>query len=131
MTATTPIPENRPLTDAEATLVRWLLEHGNPDAAEFLPQLSKVWVAARCPCGCASIHFAIGGVAPPVGAGMQILSDYISDADDDGLCGVFVFACGGLLAGIEVWSVDGRTASASLPAIEQLRPLAGPSKEEK
>ena len=52
-----PTQQDRPLTEQERSLVRWLLEHGNPDAAEFLPQLADAWVVSRCGCGCASIDF--------------------------------------------------------------------------
>jgi hypothetical protein len=38
---------------------------------------------------------------------MHVLSDYVWQADDGTHCGVFVFSCGGLLAGVEVWSADG------------------------
>jgi hypothetical protein len=35
------IPEERPLSEAERTLVRWMLEHGESHAPEFLAQLSR------------------------------------------------------------------------------------------
>jgi hypothetical protein len=124
MADTEPIPEDRPLTTQEGLLVRWLLEHGNFDAAKFLPQLAEVRVVSRCPCGCASIDFAIGETVPPARAGMQVLADYVWQTADGAHCGVFVFARGGQLAGLEVWSVDGMEAVSSLPAVEQLRPLA-------
>jgi hypothetical protein len=123
MTVTAPMPENRPLTADEAALVRWLLGHGNPDAAGFLPQLADAWVVSHCPCGCATIDFSVGGAVPPAGAGMHILADYQWQAADGAQFGVFVFARGGLLAGLEVWSVDGLAAASVLPAIEQLQPL--------
>jgi hypothetical protein len=123
MANTGPIPEDRPLTAQEAALVRWLLEHGNPDAAGFLSQLADARVVSRCPCGCASIDFAIGDVVPTAGAGIHILADYAWQAADGSQCGVFVFARGGQLAGLEVWSADGMQAASSLPAIEQLCPL--------
>jgi hypothetical protein len=123
MSAAGPIPEDRPLTAEEATLVRWLLEHGNSDACGFLPQLTDARVVSHCPCGCASIDFAIGGAVPPAGSGLHVLSDYRWQAADESLFGVFVFAKGGKLAGLEVWSIDGRSAAASLPEVEQLRPL--------
>jgi hypothetical protein len=116
-------PENRPLTTDEAALVRWLLEHGNPDAAAFLPQLAGARVVSRCPCGCASINFAIGGTAAPVGTGTHVLSDYVWQAPDGSHCGVFAFACGGQLAGLEVWTADGVGPVSSLPSVEHLRPL--------
>ena len=117
-----PTQQDRPLTEHERSLVKWLLEHGNPDAAEFLPQLDDAWVVSRCPCGCASIGFAIGGIIPADDAGMHILSDF--EWQGDGVSsGIFVFACGGQLAGFEVWSLDGKVSTSSLPRIDQLRPL--------
>lgn len=118
-----PIPEDRPLTPQEQALVRWLLEHGNPDAARFLPQLADARVVSRCPCGCASIDFAIAGAVPPAGAGMRVLADYQWQGADGEQFGVFVFERAGLLAGLEVWSVDGLAAASALPMIGQLQPL--------
>jgi hypothetical protein len=118
-----PIIEDRPLTAHEKALVRWLLEHGKPEAAGFLPQLGNAWVVSRCPCGCASIDFAIGGVVPPSEAGMHVLSDYVWDAADGTCCGVFVFERGGQLNGLEVWTADGTKPVTSLPTVDQLRPL--------
>lgn len=117
------IPGGRPLTAQEASLVGWLLEHGSPDAAAFLPQLFEAMVVSRCTCGCASIDFAIWGAVSPIKTGIEVLSDDQWQEADGSLCGVFVFARGGRLAGLEVWSVDGQSTASSLPAIDQLRPL--------
>jgi hypothetical protein len=120
---TTAIPEDRPLTVAEAALVRWLLQHGIPQAAGYLPQFDRARVVSRCYCGCASIDFAIDGVEPPAGDGIGILADYEWRAAGGELFGVFVFERGGLLAGLEVWSQDGLAPAAALPEIDQLRPI--------
>ena len=49
-----------------AEFVRWMLEHGEPDAREFLPQLERAQVLpTRCPCGCASMDFSIDGQPKP------------------------------------------------------------------
>lgn len=93
------IPESRALTESEVTVVRWLLEHGNPEASQFLPQLDQAAVVSRCSCGCASIDFAIGN-----------------------LFGAFVFEQQGLLAGLDLWSIDGLATPSSLPPIEALVP---------
>ena len=130
MTIAAPIPEDRPLTTEEATLVQWLLEHGYPDGPTFLSQLAFCRVVSRCPCGCASIDFAIDGAVPPAGAGMNILADYQWQADDGAHLGVFVFAKAGLLAGLEIWSVDGLNAASTLPLVGQLQPLVFPQKAE-
>jgi hypothetical protein len=120
---TTAIPEDRPLTAAESRLVRWLLMHGIPQAANYLPQLDRAGVVSRCFCGCASIDFAIDGAVPPPGAGMTVLADYEWRAAGGELFGAFVFERTGLLAGLEVWSQDGLGQASELPDIDQLRPV--------
>jgi hypothetical protein len=123
MAGTAAIPEDRSLTPQEATLVRWMLEHGTAAAAGFLPQLAEARVVARCYCGCASVDFSVGGVVPPPGDGIGILVDFEYRTAEGHLCGAFVFQRAGLLAGLEVWSVDGLSTPSTLPAIEKLQPL--------
>ena len=67
----------RPLTAAEADLIRWMLEHGAPEARAFLPQLQKAQVTPwRCSCGCASIHFSVDGLPEPSG-GVHPIADFL------------------------------------------------------
>jgi hypothetical protein len=115
-----PIPENRPLSPEEHSLTRWMLEHGHPDAAAFLPQLDRARVVSRCPCGCASIDFAIDGEQAPPGTGMQVLGDFLY-GDEKTLCGAFVFAKAGLLAGLEVYglAVDAPTVLPEPPGLRR------------
>ena len=120
MAGAVPIPEDRPLTHREAVLVRWMLERG---AAGFLPQLAVARVVSRCYCGCASVDFAVGGVVPPAGDGIGILADFEYRTAEGHLCGAFVFERAGLLAGLEVWSVDGLSTPSTLPEVSQLQPL--------
>lgn len=113
--------DNRPLTDQERNLVRWMLEHGNPEAAAFLPQLELAEVTPwRCSCGCASINFQIRGmpVAPP---GVRILADF-DFMDNETLSGIFVFENDGILSGLEVYGMAG-DAPKSLPEPSELRPF--------
>lgn len=123
MESTAAIPEDRPLTDAETSLVRWLLQHGIPQAKDYLPQLDRARVASRCYCGCASIDFAIDGVVPPPGDGIGILADYEWRGPRGEMFGVFVFERERVLAGLEVWSQDGLAEANSLPNTELLRPI--------
>ncbi len=118
-----PIPEDRPLTAREAALVCWMLEHGTAVAAKYLPQLAEARVVSRCYCGCASVDFSIGGVVPPPGDDLGILADFEYRTAEGHLCGAFAFERAGLLAGLEVWSVDGLSTASDLPAVEQLQPL--------
>jgi len=116
-----PSPENRSLTPHEQRLVRWMLEHGKPDAASLLPQLERAKVTPwHCPCGCATIHFAIEGYLAPAG-GIRPVADFMF-GDGDELCGIFAYEQSGVLAGVEVYgfTCDGPR---SLPEPEVLRPF--------
>src|SRR5271165_3539230 len=112
----------RPLTPDEEQLIRWMLEHGTPEAQAFLSQLEKAKVTAwHCPCGCASINLSIDGLPEPSG-GLNILADFIFGTDDD-LSGAFVFEQSGVLAGLEVYGLAGE-APKTLPLPASLRPFA-------
>ncbi len=113
---------NRALTTDEYKLTRWLLEHGTPEARGYLSQLDKAQVTPwKCPCGCASIDFAIDGCPAPTG-GMSILSDFVFGKDEE-ISGIFVFARNGILSGLEVYGMAGE-APKYLPSSNELRPMA-------
>ena len=116
------IPEKRELTAEERALIGWLLEHGEPGARAFLNQLPDATVVGRCSCGCASIDLAVGGRVGTPGP-MNILSDYVYRDSAGHLFGAFAFAQEDLLAGLDLWSVDGHATAATLPKPEQLTPL--------
>jgi hypothetical protein len=113
------IPEERPLSDAERRLVQWMLEHGESHAPEFLPQLEQATVRSRCRCGCASINFAVAD-RHSFDRAMDILSDYVWEDNEGHKFGAFVFAHGGLLAGLDLSSVDGAVTPTWLPKPEEL-----------
>ncbi len=123
MAGAAPIPEDRPLSAHEATLVRWMLEQGTASAARFLAHLPEARVVSRCSCGCGSVDLSVGGVVPPRNEPISILADFEYRTATGHLCGAFVFERAGLLAGLEVWSVDGLSTPSVLPAVDQLRPL--------
>lgn len=110
---------NRALTSDEQRLACWMIEHGNAEAAAFLQQLDLAEVTSwKCPCGCASINFQIQGqpLPPP---GVNILGDYLVGEGNE-VSGAFIFESGGLLSGIEFYSLGG-DALHVLPSIEELR----------
>ena len=113
------IAEDRDLTPDEASLLRWLLEHGKPEAREFIPRLDELRVVSRCHCGCPSINFV-----PDAPGGMHILSDYVYEDAEDHTIGVFAFSQHGSLAGIEVWSIAGDPIPERVPDPSVLRPLS-------
>jgi hypothetical protein len=117
---------DRELTDHERRLVRWMLEHGTPEAAAFLPQLEHAEVTPwRCPCGCASINFRIRGMPTPP-PGVHPIADFVF-GEQDSLSGIFVFEKDGVLSGLEVYGLAG-DAPKLLPEPESLRSFdAGPA----
>jgi hypothetical protein len=115
--------EERPLSAEETALTTWLLEHGEPTARQFLPQVTHARVVEHCPCGCASVDFAIDGQRAPAGTGLDILADYQWRGSHGELFGVFVFAREDLLSGLEVWSIDGQSTPTTLPQPSELTRL--------
>jgi hypothetical protein len=121
----THIPANievdRLLTTEERSVVHWLLEHGDGENSAFLAQLEQARVSRLCTCGCASIDFSINGKRPKT-FGMRVLSDYQWRSEQGHLCGAFVFEQDGLLAGLDLWSIDGQSTPDAMPPIESLVP---------
>ena len=112
---------NRHLTDHERRLVRWMLQHGDPEALQFLTQLDLAEVTPwRCPCGCASINFQIRGKPTPQ-VGVHPIADFVF-GEEDTLSGIFVYENDGILSGLEVYGLAGE-APKSLPEPEALRPF--------
>ena len=112
---------NRPLTENEYRLARWMLEHGSEKAREFLPQLESAEVTPwRCPCGCASINFHIKGSPTPVPPGIAPICDFLFGASEN-LSGIFLFSQQGVLSGLEVYGLAG-DAPKVLPEPQALRP---------
>lgn len=113
--------DTRPLTTQERGLLRWMLEHGGPEAAAFLPQVdvaeATLW---KCACGCASFNMRVRGLseAPP---GCHPIADFLF-GEGESLCGAFVFEQGGILSGLEVYGF-GVDAPKTLPDPAVLRPF--------
>jgi len=76
-------------------------------------------VIRKCPCGCASIDFAIDGREPEISAGLVPFGDFLAS---DHSFGVFVFQLGGMLAGVEIYSFGDDDTPAEFPSSEDLEP---------
>ena len=109
-------PAGRPLTPHEARVVAWLLAHGEPAAAQHANELADLRVVGSCPCGCASVDFT-----STTDGSMTIVADFGLEGPEGPRGGVFLFARGGRLAGLEVWSVGAPIAA--LPEPESFVPL--------
>lgn len=115
------IPEDRPLTEEERAFLSWLLSEGGDRSRAYLSQLEKAHVIGRCVCGCPSINLSVGGVTHYGSTGMDTLCTYRWSSPQRHLFEVFVFACGGLLAGIDLWSVDGQSTPKTIPSTSILQ----------
>src|SRR5262249_44854369 len=120
---------NRPLTTAERSLAKWMLEHGTSEARSFLPQLEDAEVTPwKCPCGCASFNFQVRGM-PPAPRGVHILGDFVFGSEGE-LAGIFICSSNGILSGVEVYGLAG-DAPCELPAPATLRPFGGADEDSK
>jgi hypothetical protein len=111
-------PLNRPLTREEADLLRWLLEHGFPGVAEFLPQVGRLTVVGMCTCGCPTVYFALDDI-PVKRKGEKLISDHLASVDESPV-GVMVFETGGRISSLEVYSLPGSDKPFGLPAIDSI-----------
>jgi hypothetical protein len=110
------VSEDRALSSSERDLAKWLLEHGAPGASQFIPQLDSLRVISHCGCGCASINF----VGFEQTGGINILADFSWQDDANHKFGIFLFHKAGILAGLEVYSIDGGGNPVTLPNAAKL-----------
>jgi hypothetical protein len=113
---------NRPLSESELHLARWMLENGSLEGKDYLSQLERAQVTPqRCPCGCAAIYFRIKDRPQPP-PGVHVLADFVFGSED-ALSGIMTYASGGILSSLEVYGLAG-DAPKSLPSPESLRSVA-------
>jgi len=111
----------RDLTDQERTITEWMIDHGTGEKELYRSQLAQATVVSACDCGCPSIDFAIGGKEPEDRTERELLGDYFYGHENE-LCGVFVFACNGQLAGIEFYTLAAEEVPPEIPSPDSLRP---------
>lgn len=113
----------RALSGQERSITRWLIEHASSSEADkkkYLAELEQATVVGICGCGCASVDFAISGVRAEPSAPLDPFGDYITK---DRRFGVFVFSKHRMLAGIEIYSLQGDETGSEFPLPEQLEPM--------
>ena len=113
-------PLDRPITDQEKSLIRWLLLREEDSAVRFVPQIDTLKVMFECTCGCPTIEFAIESSSDsPRGA--RPIRDYLAIVDGHHV-GVMLFATETELSMLEVCSLAGTDKPFGLPQIERLFP---------
>jgi hypothetical protein len=112
-------PLNRPLSQQERDLVRWLIEHSHVDWSRLLPQVDRLSVVWRCNCGCPTIDFALDGV--PVGSkGEKLVSDWLAEVEGMPV-GAMLWQTNDRISTLEVYSLPGTEKPFGLPDIESMK----------
>jgi hypothetical protein len=113
--------ERRALSDAERTLLEWLLANGAPDARQFESQIAQVRVVGRCTCGCPTIDLAIGDRERRTIGASHILAEAEGITPEGIEVGVILHAREGQLSELEVYPIPEVDAPFSLPSIASLK----------
>lgn len=119
-----PIPDIRPLSVEELSLLSWLLQHGAEKAAAYLPQLQEVTVVSRCGCGCPTVDFAVCGRVARPGCPSTILAEAVGDSPEGVRVSLILHARDSLLSELEVYDLTGLDHPFTLPRIVDLEPIA-------
>lgn len=111
-------PLHRGVSQEEANVVGWLIEHGEPGAGEYAGDVQSLTVIARCNCGCPTVYFEVEG-NPANRKGEKIISDHLGTVDGQEV-GVMLFALGKQLSSLEVYSPAGSEKPFGLPRVSDL-----------
>jgi hypothetical protein len=111
---------NRPITEQEGQLLKWLLEHGVPGSDEFISRIDSLTVIWKCRCCCPTVNFALHGKSV-LSENKHILADYLATVGGQDV-GVILFQREGRLSSLEVYSQAGTDKPFGLPEIEALYP---------
>jgi hypothetical protein len=115
-----PAAVNKPITEQEGQLIKWLLKHGAPGSDQFISQVDLLTVISKCGCGCPTVNFAFHGKSVE-SENKSILADYLATVDGQDV-GVILFQREGRLSRLEVYSQAGTDKPFGLPEIEALYP---------
>jgi hypothetical protein len=110
----------RPATQQEREIVRWLLKHGDATCAELASQIDTLRVVSTCTCGCPTVDFAEKETPQPRSTS-RLVSDQLAIVDGQ-LVGVMLFARDGCISMLEVYSCAGTDKPFGLPSVDSLFP---------
>ena len=110
----------RPLTPEEKAFLTYLLQHAQPDATAFLPQLEGMLAYPSCTCGCPSIDLAVAPGHAPILYPKKFVVDVLGGMEAFPI-GAMLAQADGRLSYLEVYSLIGNEGPFGLPAVETLR----------
>ena len=105
----------RPLSEQEASVVRWLLEHatvGNGGTYR-VANVDALHVVGGCGCGCSSLDFEPDGPA-------ERIADAIAEYSDGAQAGLLLWGVDGRVTSLEVYDLH-PNASHRFPTLAELR----------
>ena len=110
----------RPATAEELDILRWLLEHGTPEARTFAPQLENLRAKRSCSCGCPSIALHVDSQASSGTSSSRVIADATGMTSGGCSVGLILFQDGGRLSELEVYpfgEIDGEFGSPTLESL--------------
>ena len=116
------IPLDRSLTEEEQRLIAWLLEHGKPEASEYLSQIPLVSAVGQCSCGCPTIDLSVSGKRATWASKGGIVADFLGETAQRVPVGVMLWIKEDKLFCLEVYSFIPVEGTFSLPLVETLKP---------
>jgi hypothetical protein len=112
------VPDARPLTLKERSLLERLLSHGVADSKLYVEQLPLVTVVSRCGCGCPTIDLAVDGRTVSHRSPSLILSEASGVSPEGVSFGIILHSRGGLISELETYPLE--DAAFTLPDIERI-----------
>src|SRR5258708_5475063 len=105
----------------EMSVLKWLLEHGNPEAQTFAPQIERIRITRWCNCGCPSLALHVEDGAPRGTSPHSIVADVIGWTPDGKRVGLILFQKNGMLSVLDVHPAGLIDGDFGLPAVECLQ----------
>jgi hypothetical protein len=116
------ISADRPLSEQEAAIARWLLLHSDPSASSFIPQLDVVRVTGRCGCGCPTVDLRVSDVTKRAVPQDNPIGEAIGEVDGK-MVGVMLLQRDGYLTCLEIYDLSEIVRPYGLPRLDSLRPM--------
>jgi hypothetical protein len=109
------IPQNRPLSPEELSLVSWLIAHGTPEAQNYAPQIEGLRVTSGCSCGCPTIDFYSSKGAS------AIVADFYGVTAENVAVGVILHIRDGRISEMEIYPLAQHDRPFGLPKTDTLK----------
>ena len=116
------ITADRPLSEQEYAIAKWLMLHSTPPAIDFLPQLDVARVSGHCSCGCPTADLSLPEGTPIAKLRDNSVGDAIGEVNGK-MVGVMLLQRGGLLRCLEIYDLSDIEHPYGLPELNSLRPF--------